>query len=97
LLIEGRDRGGLERELVVDHLGLCAAYLVFVEEGIAIVSVIPYSSVGTYHICPFGTNTYAWFEEYLGSLTLIDRHRSWISKYAVYTPHETAIIAEAYR
>jgi hypothetical protein len=49
----------LERELVVNHLGLCAAYLVFVEEDIAIVSVIPYLSVGTYHIYPFGINTYA--------------------------------------
>ena len=43
LLIEGRDRGGLERELVVDHLRLCAAYLVFVEEDVAVASVTPYS------------------------------------------------------
>jgi hypothetical protein len=43
LLVVGRDRGGLEGELAVEHLGLCAAYLVFVEEDVAVASVTPYS------------------------------------------------------
>ena len=63
LLIEGRDRGGLEGELAVEHLELYTTYHVFVEEDIAIVSFIPYYYVGAGHICPFGTNTYAQFEE----------------------------------
>jgi hypothetical protein len=40
LLIEGRDRGGLEGELAVEHLELYTTYHVFVEEDIGMANVI---------------------------------------------------------
>ena len=62
LLIEGRDRGGLEGELAVEHRGLCAGYVVFVGEYIVIISVHLSYSMGASHICISGINDTSKFE-----------------------------------
>jgi len=86
LLIEGRDRGGLEGELAVEHLELYTTYHVFVEEDIVVVSVIQ-----LYVMCERITFVFSELRQVymmwvLGStVVLMDRSpKVYISSYAMY-------------
>ena len=86
LLIEGRDRSGLEGELAVEHLELYTTYHVFVEEDIVVVSVIQ-----LYVMCERITFVFSELRQVymmwvLGStVVLMDRSpKVYISSYAMY-------------